>query len=260
LHSIFWRLDFASHILEAWRKFVNCQVGSKPSLNTSSKHPRFGVRNCPPELCSGPVMEPVTALPRSIPTFNGNPTPPSSPTADNIDYEAAREHHEASSSAGILVQNPTDKASTYINFPPAPTTTSQPAKDGSPARSAVPNVQGGHRFYSERNPVPKVEHFPWESLYRGPVGIYHSPMGPRQQRGSSSSTTSHLGMGRGAAIVESIPVSPTTDHRGHGGRKSHGEGLDQVSDKTSLGKSQSRREAVGGKHAKIVIDPITHEE
>jgi len=89
-------------------------------------------------------------------------------------------------------------------------------------------------------------------------------MGQRQQRGSSSSTTSHPGIGRGAVIVESTPVSPTTDHQGHGGtsgaKKSHGEILDHVSDKTSLGKSQGRREADGEKHAKIVTDPITHEE
>ena len=81
-----------------------------------------------------------------------------------------------------------------------------------------------------------------------------------QQRGSPSSTTSHLGMGRGAVIVESTPVSPTMDHQGHGGRdgarKSHGEGPDHMSDKISLGK----REVVGGKHAKKVTDPITRKE
>lgn len=210
-----------------------------------------------PNACSGPVMEPVTAPPGSI---NSNP---SSPTTDSAQHEAVREHHEASDLPSTPVQNSTDKPSIYFNLPPTPPTSSQSTEDGSPTPPPASNVQGGHRFYSERNPVPKVEHFPWDSIYRGPVGIYRSPMGPRQQSGSSSSTTSHPGMGRGALIVESTPVSPTTDHQGDGGdgvRKSHGEGHDQVSDKTSSRKIQSRKEAVGKKHAKVVTDPITREE
>ncbi|RPB25083.1 hypothetical protein L211DRAFT_136673 [Terfezia boudieri ATCC MYA-4762] len=189
-------------------------------------------------------MEPVTTPSRSIQTFNGNPTPPSSPTGDKTH-------------SGI----PTDEPSTYSDLPPALSTSSRPTEDGSPARSSAPNLQSGHRFYSERNPVPKVEHFPWESFYRGPVGIYHSPI---QQRGSASSSTSHPSIGRGAAIVDSAPVSSTTGPQCHGegsgARISHGEGLDQVSDKTSSRKSQSKREAVREKHAKIVTDPITRKE
>ncbi|KAF8455087.1 hypothetical protein BGX38DRAFT_212185 [Terfezia claveryi] len=187
-------------------------------------------------------MEPVNTPSRSIPTFNGNPTPPSSPTEDKTH-------------SGI----PIDEPSTYSDLPPVLSTSSRSTENGSPARSSAPNLQNGHRFYSERNPVPRVEHFPWESLYRGPVGIYRSPI---QQRGSASSTTSHLGIGRGAVIVESTPVSPTTGHQchGEGSGASQGEGLDQVSDKTSSRKSQSKREAVGEKHAKIVTDPITRKE
>jgi len=196
-------------------------------------------------------MKPATAPSGSIPMFNGNPTPPSSLTAD-----------EAPGPSSIPVQNSAGNPLIHFGLSRTPSTSSQSTEDGFPARSSAPNVQGGHRFYSERSPVPKVGHFPWGGIYRGPVGIYRSPMGPRQQRGSSTSTTSHQGIGSGVAIVESTPVSPTTDHQSQGGRsragKGHRECLDQVPDATPSRKS--RRAGVEKKHARIVTDPITREE
>lgn len=195
-----------------------------------------------------------------IAVVNGNPTPPSSPITED---------HGSSSSKSIPFPRSSERQA-QPDLPPTPSSSSQSTDNAPRVRSPGPKAQGGGVFYSERNPIPKVEHFPWESIYRGPVGIYHSPMGPRQQRGSQSSTNSHPTFGRGAMIVESTPVSPTTDHQVSGGDWNGGsraeatDGQRNDSEKTSNRNgrqtSHCRKEAVLKKHAKLVTDPITREE
>ena len=118
-----------------------------------------------------------------------------------------------------------------------------------------------------------MEHFPWESLYRGPAGIPRVPGAARQSRAGGSSNTSRA---RPIVNAGTPPVSPTSDNTVDGipkmwmdkntARPDFGDPRRQVQeerheeDRNAGTKETSRREAVERKHAKVVTDPITREE
>lgn len=119
---------------------------------------------------------------------NGIPTPPSSPASDTAD---------PSLEANLIERNISPhNQQAHFSLPPTPSTSFHSSRDAVPSiRPPAPKIQGGRRFYSERNPVPRVDYHPWEDIFRGAVGIH--------QRGSGSSKgptrTDHRGEGKNSA-------------------------------------------------------------
>lgn len=100
--------------------------------------------------------------------------------------------------------------------------------------------------------MPKVDHFPWESIYRGPVGIYRSPLALRQQRRTGN-----------IPVIESSTDNRTERREvdkngsGPGNAPSGSQGL--VPNETGGGSRPPERSRKGMKND-IVTDPITRKE
>ena len=100
-----------------------------------------------------------------------------------------------------------------------------------------------------------MDHFPWESLYRGPVGIHRSPLNLGRQRRAGNSN------------IES-PTDNKTERKG-GGKNDAGSGDTPSGSQrrvlSETGKNARTRErrtdtAQNEEDTRIVTDPITGEE
>ncbi|KAF8448256.1 hypothetical protein BDZ91DRAFT_853581 [Kalaharituber pfeilii] len=191
----------------------------------------------------------------------GSPTPPASPTA--VAAPPAKLQ-----SPSIPVRSSSVNRNTSPKFPPTPasSSTDSSSSNASASSPSVPPVKI-QEFYSEHNPVPKVNHFPWESLYRGPVGIH------QKQSRVGGSRASYPPLGRNVVtVVDGTPASPTTDRAheskkwdedagaGVEGRQKAESGRNKHAQVAEGKEEASRREAVKRKHAKTVTDPVTGEE